>query len=70
MTTNVKVSVHCSNDKVVVIESPDFPSPIFLSDGEEYEVHVFDSRKVAIYEELRSVLGPSQAEESSGNTVS
>lgn len=60
MTSQVKVTAHCSNDKQVRVQVTGQPD-VILYDGQSHEVSIYDVRKVSAYEQLRTVEGDSLA---------
>jgi hypothetical protein len=53
MTSTVKVTAHCTQDKEVKITLVDYDGKehvSYLQDGESYEGYVYDSRSISVEE--------------------
>ena len=65
MTTSVKVTAHCSNDKQVRVSKENLCKTvcetIVIHDGETHELVVYDDWVVSVVEELRPVLTDADA---------
>lgn len=55
MTTSVKIEAHCSADKEVMVETHEgaLTTQQILQDGEELQLHVWDTRSVRVFEQLK-----------------
>ena len=55
MTTLVRIEARCESGREIVVETRDEPliSQQTLQDGEELELHVWDTRSVRIFEQLK-----------------
>jgi len=58
MTTQVKVSAHCSTDKEVKIEVEENGAveTVFIQDGEVWERAVYDSKAITVREIVKPVV--------------